>query len=56
MPAKRPTEDVVEVVAPPAPSSPSITELQDELEQLKAQGNPRPARLAELKQLLAGKG
>jgi hypothetical protein len=42
-----------EPVAPAKPKKLSRTELSDELEQLKAQGNPNPERLAELKQLLA---
>jgi hypothetical protein len=35
------------------PRKPTLSELQDELELLKAQGNPNPARLAEVKKLIS---
>ena len=39
--------------APAKAAKPTLSELHDELELLKAQGNKNPARLAELKQLIA---
>ena len=41
-----------ETTAPKA-AKPTPRDLLDELELLKAQGNPNPTRLAELKQLIA---
>lgn len=44
---------VKEEPAPKKAKKPSRTELADELELLKAQGNQNPDRLAEIKKLLA---
>jgi len=52
MPAKKKADPVVEVEA--APAGPARWELEDEFHLLIAQGNPKPARLVELKALLSG--
>lgn len=59
MAAKKNTEDTVEEAlaeAAPKKGKPSLAELHDELEALKAAGNPDPDRLAELKRLIAAGG
>jgi len=47
-------EPAVAPKAEPKAKKPERGELADEIELLKAQGNPDPARLAELKKQLAG--
>lgn len=61
MPAKKPepVAEVAEVEEAPAPApakkkaEPERWELEDEFKRLVALGNPNPARLEELKRLLA---
>lgn len=51
--AKKDDPKAEEVKAEPKPKQPERWELAEEFERLKAEGNKNPARLAEIKRLLA---